>query len=257
MSEEPTDEPFRVAAVSAMTAAEISQRLHGRRAGAGYMACCPSHDDRNPSLSLKNENGKILVHCHAGCEQGAVVDALKALGLWPEREEWAGGRIIAEYMYTDEAGDLLYQICRFEPKDFRPRFPDRAGGWIWKKHPCQVLYHLPEVLVNTIIFVVEGERDVETLRSRGFVATTNAGGAKAPWLPQYTAALRNRKVLIIPDNDRPGWKRALDISRAVLGTAAKIRLIDLPKENKDITDWFEAGHSECELIAMVEGEHAL
>jgi putative DNA primase/helicase len=240
-----------------MTAAEISQKLQGRRAGADYMACCPAHNDRNPSLSIKDKNGKILVHCHAGCEQDAVVDALKARGLWPDPEEHTGRRIVAEYNYTDEAGNLLYQVCRFEPKDFRPRFPDRAGGWIWKKHPCQVLYHLPELLGNPIIFVVEGERDVETLRSHGFVATTNAGGAKAPWLPQYTAALRDREVLIIPDNDRPGWNRAVDVSRALLGSAARIRVIDLPKRHKDVTEWFEAGHSECELIAMVEGVHAL
>jgi hypothetical protein len=42
-----------------------------------------------------------------------------------------------------------------------------------------------------------------------------------------------------------------------MGTAAKIRVIDLPKAQKDITDWFNAGHSECELIAMLEGVHAL
>jgi putative DNA primase/helicase len=114
------------------------------------------------------------------------------------------------------------------------------------------------VLENPIVFVVEGEKDVETLRSHGFVATTNAGGAKAPWLQSYTDALRGREVVIIPDNDPPGWQRAFVISRALLGVAARIRVFDdLPRDTKDISDWFAAGHSECELIALLEGVHAV
>jgi len=162
-------------------------------------------------------------------------------------------RIVATYDYTDATGNLLYQVVRFEPKDFRPRYPDGRNGWIWKKHPHQVLYHLREVLEAPIVFVVEGEKDVETLRDWGFVATTNAGGAKAPWLPQYTEALAGRETILIPDNDRPGWERVKVIARALLGHAARIRVLDLPRETKDIFDWFAAGHSECELIAMLEG----
>jgi putative DNA primase/helicase len=123
------------AEATVMNAAEISQQLQGHRSGAGYVARCPAHDDNNPSLSLKDEDGKILVHCHAGCEQRAVVEALKALGLWPEPEERADRLIVAEYNYTDEAGDLLYQVVRQEPKRFLQRFPDRAGGWIYLALP--------------------------------------------------------------------------------------------------------------------------
>ena len=45
-------------------------------------ACCPAHDDRNPSLSVSDKNGKILVHCWAGCSQEEVIGALRDLGLW-------------------------------------------------------------------------------------------------------------------------------------------------------------------------------
>jgi 5S rRNA maturation endonuclease (ribonuclease M5) len=200
----------------------------------------------------------VLVHCHAGCSQEDVIDKLKARGLWESRASMEPQRrIVAEYNYTDEHGELLYQILRFQPKDFRPRYPDGRGGWIWKKHPRQVLYHLREVLEAPILFCVEGERDVETLREQGFVATTAAGGAKAPWLPEFTAALAGREVNIIPDNDGPGWERVKVIARALLGHAARIRVLDLPRETKDISDWFAAGHSECELIAMLEGVYAV
>jgi putative DNA primase/helicase len=239
-----------------MTAAAIAQNLRGRKSGAGWSACCPAHKDRTPSLSLRDVDGKVLVHCHAGCEQTAVVEALKAKGLWPENIE-VKPVITQTYDYVDETGKLLYQICRIEPKGFLQRRPDGYGGWVWKKHPRQVLYHLPEVLEAPIVFIAEGEKDVETLRAYGFVATTNAGGAKAPWLAEFSEALRDREVIIIPDNDQPGWNRAAIIARSLLGVAARIRVFDLPPETKDITDWFQVGHSECELIAALEGVDAI
>lgn len=56
-----------------------------RKYGRSWMACCPSHPDRNPSLSITDgDNGKPLVHCFSGCPQDAVIDALRARGLWPD-----------------------------------------------------------------------------------------------------------------------------------------------------------------------------
>ena len=52
-----------------------------------FTACCPAHDDRNPSLAVSEIDGKILVHCFSGCCQGEVIDALRHRGLWPERSE--------------------------------------------------------------------------------------------------------------------------------------------------------------------------
>ena len=47
-----------------------------------FTACCPAHDDRNPSLSVSDKNGKILVKCWAGCTQEEVIGALRGMGLW-------------------------------------------------------------------------------------------------------------------------------------------------------------------------------
>jgi hypothetical protein len=186
-----------------MTADSLARALEARRSGSScWMAKCPAHDDNNPSLSIRELDGKVLVHCHSGCAQRNVIHALKARGLW-QSERSKNPRIVATYDYTDENGNLLYQVVRYQPTDFRQRRPDGCGGWIWKKGARQVLYHLREVLEAPIVFVVEGEKDCESLRAAGFVATTNAGGAKAPWLPQFTEALRNREVILIPDNDEP------------------------------------------------------
>jgi DNA primase len=238
-----------------MNADSIARGLGARRSGSSWMARCPAHDDRNPSLSIREVEGKVLLHCHAGCSQRDVIDALKARGLWESNQEAASPRRIhATYDYTDENGDLLYQTVRYEPKGFAQRRPNGRGGWVWKKGPRQVLYHLREVLQAPIVFVVEGEKDVETLRGRGFVATTNAGGATARWLPQYTEALRGREVILIPDNDAPGRKRVLDIARALLGNAQRLVVLELEGGSKDVTDWFGVGHSELELIAQLDGE---
>lgn len=241
---------------ASMTAESLANSLEARRVGSYYMARCPGHDDHNPSMSIREVGGKILVHCHAGCSQRDVVEALKHRGVWEssgQRELSFQERIECTYDYRDEHGEPLYQVVRLHsPKDFRQRYSD-GRTWIWKKHPRQVLYRLPEVLESPIVFVVEGERDVETLRDWGFCATTNAGGAKAPWLPSFTQILTGREVILIPAKDTPGQQRVLRIARELLGHAANVKVWEPDDpQAKDITDWFNLGHSELELIYQVE-----
>ena len=234
-----------------MNADSIARALKARHSGTGWMAKCPAHDDNNPSLSIREVDGKVLLHCHAGCGQRAVIDALKAKDLWPERPQKPRRQIATTYDYTDEAGHLLYQVVRTQPKGFFQRRPDGHGGWINKKSNRQVLFHLKEVVEAPIVFVVEGEKDVEALRGQGFVATTNAGGSEAPWLPEFTDALAGREVILIPDNDKPGRERTARIARALLGRVTRLVILEL-EGAKDVSEWFERGHSELELIELVE-----
>ncbi len=68
-----------------MTAETIAKGLGGRKTGSGWMARCLVHDDSDPSLSIQDaDDGKILVRCHAGCNQGRVIAALRARGLWED-----------------------------------------------------------------------------------------------------------------------------------------------------------------------------
>src|SRR5689334_20083592 len=69
----------------AMTAEAIAKALDGRKTGGSWTARCPAHDDRTPSLSIRESDGdKVLVHCHAGCDQRDVIAALKEQGLWAD-----------------------------------------------------------------------------------------------------------------------------------------------------------------------------
>ena len=69
-----------------MNAEIIAKALRGCRAGAGWVAHCPAHDDRKPSLSIRDtKSGIVLVWCHAGCEQARVIEALRSRGLWTDK----------------------------------------------------------------------------------------------------------------------------------------------------------------------------
>jgi len=154
-----------------MNVAEILPRFKGvRRVGDGWIARCPAHEDHNPSLSIREENGRVLLHCHAGCSIERVLEAvgLKIANLFnncckPE---------IDTYDYCDELGTLLYQVVRYVPKDFRQRRPDGNGGWIPNLEGVRrVLYRLSEVLKAKCVLVAEGEKDCETAHNMGLVAT--------------------------------------------------------------------------------------
>lgn len=48
-----------------------------KKTGKGYQARCPAHEDKGPSLSLREgDDGRVLLHCHAGCSTDAVVAAM-------------------------------------------------------------------------------------------------------------------------------------------------------------------------------------
>ncbi|MGI8746718.1 MAG: CHC2 zinc finger domain-containing protein, partial [Bryobacteraceae bacterium] len=102
-----------------MTLAAIVRAMNARKSGSAWMARCPAHKDRNPSLAICEKNGKVLLHCHAGCPQEAVIDALDQMGVWEREEAQQSRRIVCTYPYTDETGAILYEVVRFEPKDFR------------------------------------------------------------------------------------------------------------------------------------------
>src|SRR5437773_12500862 len=75
-----------------MNAEAIAKALGGRKTGSAWMARCPAHEDLDPSLSIDNaKSGKVLVRCHAGCDQRDVIAALRWRGIW-QTEGRHGGR---------------------------------------------------------------------------------------------------------------------------------------------------------------------
>jgi hypothetical protein len=170
-------------------------------------------------------------------------------------------KVIATYDYKDESGELLYQVVRYEPKDFRQRRPNGNGGWIWNLEGVRrVLYRLPELLradKNQWVFVVEGEKDVGKLSDEGLVATTCAMGA-VKWEDGYSEFLNDReRIAIIPDNDESGRKHAKQIAESLIGVGVKPKIIELAgvPGKGDVSDWLDNDGSKDELIKL--GEKAI
>ena len=108
-----------------------------------------------------------MLKCQAGCSTSAeLMQEARHRGLLPEGSKQNPGaprQIEVEYDYIDAKGNLLYQVVRFKPKDFRQRRPDGSGEWLWNvPAELRTLYHLPEVLAAkamTPIYLTEGEKD--------------------------------------------------------------------------------------------------
>jgi putative DNA primase/helicase len=240
------------------------------------MAKCPSHDDRQASLSIRvGKDERVVMFCHASCDVKAIVAALglTMADLFVEARpsltvaSSAHGvnsrqRAVKSYDYHDASGEVLFQVCRMEqPKAFPQRRPMPDGSWKWGLGDVQpVLYRLPETLEAVAhgrrIFVVEGEKDVETLVELGYPATTSPMGA-GKWRDEYAETLAGADVVILPDNDEKGHAHAEDAAASLLARGCKVRVIDLPNlpPKGDITDWFEAGHSVDELEALIGRAH--
>jgi len=236
------------AAGSVPDAKTLTQLLGGEWHDSGYgTACCPAHDDANPSLSISpGSTRRVVVHCHAGCDQDEVIGALRKRGLWPqERRE--------RYDYIDAEGRLRFQVVRRSGKNFRQRQPDGKGGWIWNAKGAPLLiYRLPEVrdaiTSGRTIFVTEGEKDADRLAGFGLTATCNPGGA-GKWRPEHSAYLHGAHVVILPDNDDPGRKHAHQVAASLQGRAKSVRVLNLPglPDKGDVSDWLDAGGTVDEL----------
>jgi 5S rRNA maturation endonuclease (ribonuclease M5) len=177
-------------------------------------------------------------------------------------------RVVARYDYNDEGGALLYQVEKLEPKGFRQRRPNGNGGWVWKTADVRkVLYRLPDLIEaiasEQVVVVVEGEKDVESLRKIGVPATCNAGGASEPgkkpkWRAEYSKMLHGADVVIIPDHDEAGRAHAEAIMQMSTGIAKRVRVLELAKhwpecpKGGDVSDWLAANHSREELDTLIE-----
>ncbi|MEI6644219.1 MAG: toprim domain-containing protein [Novosphingobium sp.] len=256
---------------NAATIAKALDAQKFRSSGDGFVCRCPAHEDDQPSLKISNgKDGKILIHCHAGCEPRVVIDEIKRRGLWPEQQREQTQRkprkaanddkrrVVAKYEYFDpETGELRMQVLRWEPKTFSQRRPDpnRPGEWanqVSAEH--RTLYNAPRVFRHDkVIFVVEGEKDVDNLAEIGVVATCNPGGA-TKWQDNYSEILRGKDVVLVPDNDDAGRKHTEVVGKALQGIAKRVRVLTLPDlpEKGDVSDWLAAGGTRAQLVDLVK-----
>lgn len=232
-----------------------------RKSGTGYSARCPAHDDSKPSLSIsEGDDGRVLLKCQAGCATEEVLAALHltVADLFPPKTANTQAEIVATYDYTDEAGELLFQVVRYASKAFKQRRPDGSGGWLWNlKGVPRVLYRLPEVLdavtTGRTVFIVEGEKDVEALVAAGECATCNPMGA-GKWRPEHANALYGAaEVVVVADADEPGRDHAQEVADSLNGHVGHLLMVE-PAHGKDAAEHLGAGRSVDELSVVFDSK---
>jgi AAA domain len=230
----------------------IARALGGEISGNCVRAPGPGHSRKDRSLAIEIKDHTLLVNTFSPRDdQRACFDyVVKQLGPdmrtngngAPAAEQFSKKKIVAEYTYTDQHGEPLYQVLRYEPKDFRQRRSDGNGGWIWTRGEQTVLYRWPELVKypDATVFVCEGEKDADRIASLGHCATTISGGAK--WTEETVAALAGRDCIILEDNDETGREKALAAAHALYGQAKSVRIVRLPglAERGDVSDWLDA-----------------
>ncbi len=242
-----------------MIAEAIAKALGGRKAGAGWTARCPAHDDRTPSLSLTDtQDGKVLVRCHAGCEQERVIAGLRGRGLWgesgPRSSPWTARRKPVE---REPDGDdakrteralAIWQLSKPSPetpvaaylasRGLRLPSSDALRFHAAMKHPSGGFWPAMVALVTN------GTDGAPVAIHRTFLARD--GGGKAPVDPQKMMLGPTRggavrladpgKVLMVGEgietclaamqaSGHPAW--------AALSTSG-LRALDLPKDVRDV-----------------------
>jgi len=205
-------------------------------------AQCPAHPDNQPSLTItRGTTQPVTMHCHAGC---ATIDILTALDLtWADISNPRNTPTPtppATYLYTDTDGTPVYRVIRGDNKQFRQQHLTADGEWRNGRAGIQpILYNLPavtEAITNhDPIYIVEGEKDADTLTRHGHTATTNPGGAGNFTAEMADTLQHATQVVIIADDDTPGHQHAHHISQLL--TQRNIpHTLNLPAVGKDISE---------------------
>ncbi len=231
------------------TAETVANGLEkARRSGDGWTACCPAHDDKNPSLSITDGvDGRVLVKCHKGCSQEDVIAELKGRGLWPERrngkvvsvsQPYMGNRettskgVLRRYPYYRPDGVLHVEVCMYRDSATGKkvgRRPWREPSGVKAPHPLYRVRELPERPADPVL-VVEGEHTVEHAAEHfpDYLVTTSIGGSSQAGETDWTP-LADRAVVIWPDADAGGIEHAEKVSKlATAAGAASVRIVELP-----------------------------
>lgn len=254
----------------------LSKLSNVKKSGANWHASCPCRNgDENPSLSVKEgDDGRVLLACHFGspCNVNQICDALgmKIKDLYPPESQTKApakkNKLVKAYPYVDENGVLLFEKLRYVNEDgkktFRQRRPDpeKKGAYLYDLDGTRkVLYNLPAVIKGVAdgqpIWIVEGEKDADTLIKKGIVATTTTGGAGV-WDGEHTRHLAGAYVEVIADNDKPGILHALDVASKLRAAGCNVNTW-VCGEHKDISDHLQAGLSIDELLELDDVGNAI
>lgn len=255
-----------------------------------------SHEDKNASAGLTENkrgfkchgcgiSGDILTACNIiegrGITGKEYYDTLKYLAdklnvpyqleNTSVKKEKTNKQKVAEYLYFNPEGKILFKTIRFEwveegkkHKEIKP-YTLKNGKWsLGYKGIERILYKLPDVKEaienKDIVFFVEGEKCVDILNSLGLNATSIPGGSNAwnkPHTKNYITQLAGARLVVLPDKDESGMKLAKQVAEDVKPVAESVKVIDLNDDinlppKGDIEQWLQLGGSKERLLDLVD-----
>lgn len=266
-----------------MTFEEFTGHFEVKKRGTNSVqAICPAHDDHQASLTITRGTDRILMHCHAGCNNEDILDkvGLKPSDMFYDNRKSSGKsfcstardswqryvenrekkRVTAAYHYYDIiSGNYNFTRLRMEDKSFvYGRFINNRFNY-GLEMPLKVLMAVygdlenfkKYIVENKPVFYAEGEKDVDTLQKKGYAAVT-CGGA-GDWHNNISRLFSNANLVILADNDDPGKKLAKEVYSDLNGIVKSCKIIIPVKDTlkADITDYFEAGHTVEEFEEML------
>lgn len=243
----------------------INQYLRVAWDGAEGKAHCPLHADAHESLTVNSE--KVVWHCHAGCGGGKLSELAGKCGwAWPFNGQFGRNGDKQQptyYVYQDDAGNETFRKKRYYI-DGRKCFAvehRENGHYVKGRAGKPQLYRLPDLLAalgrGKPVFVTEGEKDVEGLRSWKLVAITNdTGGGGGKWQNEHSRYFpKEAKVYLLGDADISGQAHMQAVGRALTARGCVVKVVDLgytitPNHGRDISDWIAEGHTREELLEL-------
>lgn len=239
-----------------------------RPAGRSSLAPCPvscanSHQDRDPSFNINERGGKVLFNCKSRCTQAEALQGLIAGGHWKTADNERKPENVEplpfeknenkqlpdrEWAYKNKAGEIIAYHGRWDTPTGKNVRWKKAGG-SYSTGGVHVenlqLYNSEELESRKAdpVMLVEGEPAADALISRGVLACTNGGGASQKRWGSSLEPLRNRDLLLFPDNDDAGKKLMEELIEQLKHTARSIRVLSVPglPYKGDAVDFFAGG----------------
>jgi hypothetical protein len=255
--------------------AEVSRRT--RRAS------CAAHGGDNPeAFSYREEDGGVVWYCFTADHGGDVFDLVReAEGIgFPAAIVWLGDWLGIPPDDTDrQPARTVVKTTRFEIRDeagllkaihVRKDFSNGEKSFIWERDgkptlgdlkPADLPLYGSETLTSappeTPVYLTEGENAADALRAHGFLAVASVTGAKGTPRAMALSVLQHRNVILSPDHDGVGKAHMTRIGSALVGVAARIRLVELGREDgEDAADFFGRGGTAAELSALSDAAPA-
>ncbi len=245
-----------------------------KRYGSRAQCKCPAHNDKQASLSVNMGEKCTLFYCHAGCTLDEILSAagLEKKDTYYEQsiqtvdwrkyvEKREQRKIEAVYNYVSFNGQYAFTKLRLAGKKILygrlenerfiyglPRDTPRKS----LKAVYGDLKRLREAIqADEAIFIPEGEKDVDTLTRKGYIAFTYGG--VNDWQAEFSELVNGADVIILADNDEPGRAVANTILNDIQPVTKSAKIVvpmpDIPKA--DISDYFQAGHTEQEFEQLI------